>query len=231
MRKIIYILLLTPFLTFGQNNQKNINGTYSFSESGFYYKLDLNNDSTFKYEQSFNLGSTSSKGNWERSNDTLILSDYEIPWTISHVEEKTIDSLKNRVLIEIKVNDTNSIKIRGDHVVYIDGNPTSVIYDYLKEIYKVRDFDVWINDNCRMKRQTNNKGFVEFTVDSIGKISINYNEYLIRNKECNYFLVSLANTPIIFSPPILKWTRWKIKKQILIPLECNELLDNIELKR
>ncbi len=218
-------------MTFGQNNQESFIGTYSFSESGVYYKLELNNDSTFEYEHSFKLDSTISNGTWKRNNDTLILSDYEIPWTISYVEEKTIDSLKNKVLIEIKVNNTNSIKVRGDHVVYIDGNPTSVKYDYSKGIYKVVEFDVWINDNCQSKRETNKKGFVEFIVDSIHKISIDYNEYAIRNKECNYFLVTLANTPIIFSPPRLKWTKWKIKKRTLIPLECNELLEYVELKK
>jgi len=172
-----------------------------------------------------------SKGNWQINNDTLVLSNYETPWTISNVEEKFIDSLNSKTVIKIKVNDTSSVKFRGDYILYIDGNPTSVKYDYSKAEYTVKDFDVWINGNCQDIRKTNDTGIVKFDTDSVSKISIDYNEYHAQIEGSNYFVLTLANFPILVSPPTLKWTKWIINNNELIPLECGELLEYIKLEK
>ena len=231
MRILVYILIIIPILTFGQKNKSKLFESYSYSDGRFYYRLDLNNDSTFTYEFSFKLGSTMSKGNWGIINDTLVLSKYETPWTISNVDEKFIDTLENKTLIEIKVDDTSSVKIRGDHALYIDGNPTSVKYNYSKGEYMVKDFDVWINGNCKDIRKTNEIGIVQFDTESVSKISIDYNDYYIQSDGNNYFVLTIPNFPILVSPPTLKWTKWIIKNNELIPLECDELLDFIKLKK
>jgi hypothetical protein len=231
MKILVYVLTFIPLLTFGQKDKTKLFESYSYSDGRFYYRLDLYKDSTFVYEHSFKFGSTMSNGNWLINNDTLVLSNYESPWTISNVEEKFIDSLNNTTVIEIKVNDTSSEKIRGDHILYIDGNPTSVKYDYSKSEYMVKDFDVWVNGDCQDVRKTSEKGIIQFEKDSILEISINYNEYQVQSIGNNYFVLTLSYFPILVSPPTLKWTKWKIQNNEIIPFECGQLMDYVKLKK
>lgn len=232
MKAFIFIVILIPLLTFGQKDETKGVESFSYSDGWFYYRLDLFVDSTFTYEHSFKLGSTSSKGKWRINNDTLILSNDEKPWTISSVEEKYIDTLKNTSLIELKVNDTSTVNPRRDSVYfYIDGELTSGKYYFSNAEYMVYNFDVWINGECQNKRRSNEKGMVLFEKDSISQISIDYHYYHVQSLGSNYFVLTLNQLPILLSPPTLKWTKWKMNTNELIPIECGQLLDYIKLKK
>lgn len=232
MKAFIFIVTLIPLLTFGQSEETKGVESFSYSDGWFYYRLDLSDDSTFTYEHSFKLGSTSSKGKWQINNDTLILSNDEKPWTISSVEEKYIDTLKNTSLIELKVNDTSTVNTRRDRVnFYIDGELTSGKYYFSTAEYMVNNFDVWINGDCQNKRRSNEKGMVLFEKDSISQISIDFHDYHVQNLGSNYFVLTLNQLPILLSPPTLKWTKWKMNTNELIPIECGQLLDYIKLKK
>lgn len=231
LRIIFYILTIVPFLTFGQTIPQNIIGTYSYSNGNFYYKLELKKDSTFAYQFSFHRGSTSSTGKWSLSKDTLFLMDYEKPWTIKQVEEITLDTLGDNSVIEVIINDTNSIHIRGDHDIYIDGQPTKVKYDSKTERDVVTDFEIWVNNECNSPQLTDKFGRIKFVNKRVRTISFDYDKYLIKDPKSNYFILTLSNYPILVSPPILTWTKWVFEGDKLSPIDCNKRLDYIKLKR
>ena len=231
LRNILFILTIVPFLTYGQTVPQNIIGTYSYSVGNFYYKLELKKDSTFAYQNSFHRGSTASTGKWKFSKDTLFLMDYEKPWTIKTVEEFTIDTLGDNSVIEVIINDTNAIHIRGDHDIYIDGQPTKVKYDSKTRRDVVTDFEIWVNNECNNPQLTDKAGRIRFLNKRIKTISFDYDKYLIKDPKSNYFILTLSNYPIYVSPPTLYWTKWVLIGDNLSPLECNKLLDYIRLKR
>jgi hypothetical protein len=232
MNVFIFILTLIPLITFGQKVERTSVDSFSYSDGSFYYRLDLFDDSTFTYKHSFKLGSTTSNGKWRFNNDTLVLSNYEKPWTISSVEEKFIDTLKNTSMIDIKVNETSTLTLRRDSVnFYIDGELTIEKYYFSNAEYMVNNFDVWINGDCQNKRRSNEKGMITFEKDSISQISIDYHDYQVQGIGSNYFVVTLDQFPILLSPPTLKWTKWKINNNELIPMECGQLLEYIKLKK
>ncbi|MBL7882618.1 MAG: hypothetical protein JNL69_01005 [Bacteroidia bacterium] len=231
MRNIFYILTIVPFLTFGQTVPQSIIGTYSYSDGNFFYKLELKKDSTFAYQNSFHRGSTASTGKWKFSKDTLFLMDYEKPLTIKNVEEVMLDTLGNNSVIEVIINDTDAIHIRGDHNIYIDGQPTKVKYDSKTKRHVVTDFEIWVNNECSNPQLTDKLGRTKFTNKMINTISFDYDKYLIKDPMNNYFILTLSNYPIFVSPPTLAWTKWVLEGDKLSPIDCNKRLDYIKLKR
>jgi hypothetical protein len=231
LRNIIYILIIVPFFTFGQTVPQSIVGTYSYSDGNFYYKLELKKDSTFAYQNSFHRGSTSSIGKWKFSNDTLFLTDYEKPWTIKQVEEIVLDTLGDNSVLEVIINDTDAIHIRGDHNIYIDAQPTKVKYDSKTTRDVVTDFEIWVNNDCNNPLLTDKSGRIKFANTRIKTISFDYDKYLIKNPKSNYFVLNLSNYQIFLSPPTLSWTKWLWTKDNFSPLDCNKRLDYITLKK
>jgi hypothetical protein len=231
LRNIFYILIIVPFLTFGQTVPQSVIGTYSYSDGNFYYKLELKKDSTFAYQNSFHRGSTASTGKWKFSKDTLFLMDYEKPWTIKNVEEIMLDTLGDNSVIEVIINDTDAIHIRGDHNIYIDGKPTNVKYDSKTKRHVVADFEIWVNNECKNPQLTDKFGRIKFVNKKIKTISFDYDKYLIYDTNSNYFKLTLSNYPIFVSPPTLSWTKWVFSGDNLSPLDCNKQLDYIILKR
>jgi len=231
LKNILYILIIVPFFTFGQTAPQSIVGAYSYSDGIFYYKLELKKDSTFSYEHSFKLGSTSSTGKWKFSKDTLFLTDYEKPWTIKQVEEKILDTLVDNTVIEVIINETDAIHIRGDHDIYIDGRPTKVKFDSKTKRHVVADFEIWVNNECHNPKLTDKFGRIKFENKRIKTISFDYDKYRIKDPKSNYFILTLSNYPIFVSPPTLSWTKWVLTGENLSPLGCNKQLDDIKLKR
>ncbi len=221
LRLLIYILTILPFFTFGQTTSPSIIGAYSYSDGNFYHKLELKRDSTFTYLHSFELGTTSSTGKWKFNNDTLILTDYEKPWTIKQVKEFVIDTLGDNSVVDIIIDDSASIHIRGDHYIYIDGQPTTAIID----------FEIWVNNECNNTLLTDKFGRIKFVNKKIRTISFDYDKYLVENPKSNYFILTLSNYPIFVSPPTLSWTKWLWTEDSLSPLDCNKRFDHIKLKR
>ncbi len=231
LRNILYLVTIVPFFIFGQTAPQSVVGAYSFSDGNFYYKLELKKDSTFSYEFSFKLGSTASTGKWKFFKDTLFLTDYEKPWTINQVEEFALDTLGDNSIIEVIINDTNSILIRSDHFIYIDGQPTKVKYDSKTKRHVVADFEIWVNNECSNPLLTDKFGRIKFASKRINSISSIYDKYFITNPNSNYFILTLSNYPIFISPPTLSWTKWVLTGDILSPLDCNKRLDFITLKK
>jgi hypothetical protein len=231
LRNLIHILTVLPFFTFGQTTPKSIIGTYSYSDGEFYYNLELKKDSTFAYQFSFKRGSTFSSGKWKFSKDTLFLTDYEKPWTIKQVEENVLDTLGDNSIIEVIINDTDAIQIRGDQDIYIDGQPRKVKYGSKTKQHVVTDFEIWVNNECSNPQMTDKLGRVKFANKRIKTISFDYDKYLIKYSKSNYFILTLSNYPIFVSPPTLSWTIWVLTGDNLSPLDCSKRLDNIKLKR
>jgi hypothetical protein len=231
LRNILYLLTVVPFFTFGQTSIQGIVGAYSFSDGYFYYKLELKKDSTFSYEHSFKLGSTSSTGKWKFNRDTLILTDYEKPWTIIQVEEIVHENLGDNSVIEVIIDDTDTAHIRGDHDIYVDGQPTKVKYDSQTNQQVVTDFEIWVNNDCSNPQLTDKFGKIALSNTRIKTISFDYDKYLIKDPKSNYFKLTLSNYPILFSPPTLSWTMWVLTGDNLSPIACNQQLDCIKLKR
>ena len=231
LRNLIYILTILPFFTFGQADNKSIVGTYSYSDGNFYYKLELKKDSTFTYQHSFKLGTTSSSGKWKFNKDTLLSADFEKPWRIQRVEEFVLDTLGNNTIIDVIINDTNAIHIRGDHAIYIDGQPTKVKYDSKTKRDVVTEFEIWIDNECSNRQLTDKFGRTKFANKNIKTISFAYDNYIIKNPKSNYFILTLSNYPIYFSPPTLSWTKWLFTGNSLSPIDCNKQLDDIKLKK
>ncbi len=231
LRNLIIILTILPLLTFGQKEKRKSVETYVKSDGNFYYRLDLFSDSTFKYEHSFELGSTMSQGRWKQKNDTLTLYDYEVPWKVEKIEEKYIDTLTNKTIVKVIMNDTNAIHIRGNHEIYIDGQPSNVRYDHSTKTHNVFDFEVWINSDCKTKIKTNELGVAEFKTKDISEIYIAYNRYSVINPRSNYFTLTISNYPILTSPPTLKWTIWTIQGQEIKPVECGRTLKHLTLTK
>ncbi|MCO5267490.1 MAG: hypothetical protein M9897_01170 [Brumimicrobium sp.] len=183
------------------------------------------------YQESFKLGTTSSTGKWILSKDTLILTDYKKPWTIKQVEEFVLDTLGDNSVVEVIINDTNAIHIRGDHRIYIDGQLTKVKYNSRTKRDVVTDFKIWVNDECNTPQLTDKFGRIKFVKKKIRTISFDYDRYSIKDSNSNYFIMTLTNYPIYISPPTLTWTKWVFIGNSLSPLDCGKQLDYIILKR
>lgn len=231
LRNFIIILTFLPLLTFGQKEKRKPIETYVESDGNFYYRLDLFSDSTFKYEHSFELGSTMSNGRWTKKNDTLTLYDYEVPWKVENIEEKHIDTLKNMTLVKVIMNDTIFKNLRGNYDIYIDGHPTNVKHNHSNQSFDFYDFEVWINDDCKTKIKTNEQGVAEFKTENVTQLQIAYNDYIVKYSKSNYFILTLSNFPILASPPTLSWKSWKIQGNEIRPIECGQTLEYITLTK
>lgn len=231
LRHLIVILTILPLLIFGQKEKSKPVEAYEKTDGNFYYRLDLFSDSTFKYEHSFELGSTMSQGRWTKKNDTLTLYDYQVPWRVESIEETYIDTLRNKAMVKIIMNDTSAINIRGNYNVYIDGQPSNVRYDHSTKTHNVFDFEVWINSDCETKIKTNKIGIAEFKTNNISEILIAYNRHIVSDPKNNYFTLTISNYPILTSPSTLKWAIWKIQEQEINPIECGQTLKYITLTR
>lgn len=224
-------MTILPLLTFGQKEKSKPIETYEKTDGIFYYRLDLFSDSTFKYEHSFELGSTMSQGRWTKKKDTLTLYDYQVPWKVERIEETYIDTLRNKIMVKIIINDTSAINIRGNYNIYIDGQPSNVRYDRSTKTHNVFDFEVWINSDCKTKIKTNKIGIAEFMTNNISEILIDYNRYIVSDPGNNYFTLTISNYPILTSPPSLKWPIWKIQGHEIKPIECGQTLKHIILTK
>ncbi|MES2701918.1 MAG: hypothetical protein V4649_04720 [Bacteroidota bacterium] len=132
------------------------------------------------------------------------LFNYKLPWTIKGFEEWRIDSVKDKTIVKIILPD----------------NDTSII----------RDFPVWINDDCNAEKMTNDFGMAEFAVRTAAKVSVAYNDYYVRDTSANYIILTLSTFPIFISPHTLQFKDWKIGKKSISPIECGQV-SNITLKQ
>ncbi len=224
-------MTILPLLTIGQKDKSKPIETYEKTNANLFYRLELYSDSTFKYEHLFELGSTMSQGRWRKKNDTLTLYDYEVPWKLERIEEKYIDTLRNKIIVKIIINDTIAINIRGDYDIFIDGQQSNVSYDHSTKTQNVFDFEVWINSDCKTKIKTNKIGIAEFMTNNISEILIDYNRYIVSDPGNNYFTLTISNYPILTSPPSLKWPIRKIQGPEIKPIECGQTLKHIILTK
>jgi hypothetical protein len=147
-----------------------------------------------------------------------------------------LDTLGNNSVIEVIINnpDTNEseqLNIRGCGLADRVNPLTTFRYDPKSKKELAINFQIWINNECEHPLFTNDFGRVKVSNKSITKISFEYDNYLIKNPKSNYFILVLNGYPIYFSPPKLKWTKWVLKRGKLSPIECDNRIENIELKR
>lgn len=232
LKYLIYILILLPFFSLGQSTLKNIVGTYCKSDGVFCYKLELKSDSSFEYQYSSHLGTSSFKGRWKILQDTLFLTDYEKPWVIQQVEEFKLDTLGKNSVIDVIINDKNAFHIRGNNnIFYIDGKPTKIKYNYETKSDVIVNFEIWVNNECEKSLFSDNFGRINIKKKSIRTISFDYDQYSVKNPNNNYFILKLSASPIYLSPATIFWTKWLFVNEIISPLECNKRLYYIQLKR
>ncbi len=224
MKKLIYLLIIFPFLGVGQTKLNDFIGTYTYCDSISCYKLVVNQDSTFHFYQTQKNDSVSVFGKWRMSGKYMELYKYKDTETIVKVEEFITDTLKNKILIEIKFAPQDSAEmgfLRGDDVCYYyDGQPVSVMRD--SQVDFPVGFPVWIDHQCKAIK-TNKYGRAVLDVKNIEFISLDYNNYVVHNKKSNYFVVTIHRGAIICgSSKALKWTKWVMEKGSLTPVVCNK---------
>jgi hypothetical protein len=205
-------------------------GTYTLSTGEFAYSMVLHPDSTFEYSLSFSRGGTSSKGKWKIIKDTVCLYGYEKPYTIEKVQESRIDSLRSS-MIHVIINDSSILHTRGNAVVYIDGKPSNIKYKAGSGEQVVTDFKILLNDDCSHPLWTDANGNILCKDKNTRSISVEYDTYLVRDTENNYFVLTLSGYPVNVSPPTLTWTKWILSGNSLAPVECGKALDHIILKK
>lgn len=205
MKTTATIIFLLSTLTISQIGD-SVTGTWSqFSEPEFYYELKLHKDGSFKWTNSFSLGTTTSTGKWKIDRDTVHLFDYERPWKISEVNELNIDSLQS-LLVEVR------------------------FFDHPKQSKPVSDCYFTINDRCDSEFQTDSLGQVKIS-ESVKKVDFKYDSYTIKDSTANLIIVEMDRLPIYLSPPTLTWTKWTFENNKFKPLECGKLVDFIELRK
>lgn len=205
MKRYIFVSILFPLIAFGQSNLPHLTGTYQVAIEGFFYQLELKKDSTFTYTHSFELGGTTDVGNWRAVHDTLVLFNFTRPWPVCDVIEKRIDSLQNKVLVEIKF-----------------------------EKYDINDqmpINIWINGNCNDMGVYAEKNIAIFNTAFVSKIETEYSKYIVKNGKNNYFVITFSGLPILGSPPPLKWEKWLIQGDTLSPLGCDATDADLHLVR
>jgi len=170
-------------------------GSYVYESDDINTNMRLNPDHTFEYNSSFSLGSTRSNGVWTQRNDTVQLSGYWTPWSITAVSEKRIGTPGGNSTIEVRA--------------LPDSNIISTYY-------------LQLNNDCTL-RFCDSTGTIR--VDGIvHKISCTYNEYAVKDSTNNHFTVYMSGYPIFTSPPTLPWQQWVWRNDTLVPIECGKKL-------
>lgn len=201
---LLLILIALPTIVIGQDQKKKLYKKYGFADGRFYRRLDLFTDSSFVYEFEFKLGGFKCNGKWRIVRDTLKLLDVPKPWSIAHIQEQKIDSIKGKIIVKL---------ITADRVI-------------------INGFGVRINNNCDTTIFTDKDGIAEFHIASIDKLYIDYDEeYIVSDRSKNSFIVTLDSYPIHSSPKQTTWRDWIIIGQTISPIECGKILNNVKLRR
>lgn len=230
--RILPIIFITISTLCYSQEKIEFHGVWKLSSGEFYYELDLKSNGSFEWQHSFSLGSTSSKGRWQVVNDTLKLLDYAKPWTIQIVEEFKVDSLENGTMMIFKLPNgywTTENKREGNHY-YIDGKKVEVNYDPSKLPLILDNFHFWINNDCQQEYKTDSlgKAQLEMTPKSI---QFDYSKYEIKDPGSNLIIITINQFPLYVSPPTLYWTEWILDDNGLKPIECNAILNHLQLKK
>ena len=211
--------------------------TYYYSDGNFSYKLELNIDSTFIYNHASRQGSTKTDGKWHQQNDTIILHNYQKPWKILYGQEAHIDTLKESIIVELTLDTTDKISFSHENVTYyIDGLKvrSKSAKSNTKESetkFRLTDFEIWLDDNCRRKHLTDINNKVEFSEKISSVINLEYDNYRINQSNSNYFLIHLSGITFPTSPKDLQWNKWLLKDRIMVPIECNRPIDYLILSK
>jgi hypothetical protein len=230
MKKLIYLLILFPFLGFCQSKTNGFIGTYAYCDSNSCYKLVVNEDSTFNYKNIQKYDSVSFEGKWRMNGKYMEFYKYKNTETIVKVEEFRTDTLKNKIIVELKFAPQGLTEmgfLRGDHVNYFyDGQPISIVSCLPKGM------PVWVNLKCNKTLKTNEDGRVVFYAKNIEYISLDYNNYVVQNKKSNYFVVTIHRDAIICgSSKALNWTKWILNRGDLVPVSCNKKVHGVIFKK
>lgn len=179
--------------------------------------LELYYNHRFAYtSKSKIIGENHVKGSWKKKGDTLYLKMDNKPWDISRVTEQYVDSFKNKTIVHIQTTDLN-IQQRT-----ISGSLTDSSYGIDSSV-TVEGFQVWINNDCNTRELSNKNGNVLYTRQPIQKLSFDCGEYIVRNPNANYFIITLDSFPIDTSPSLqFTKTKWLITATGgLTPINCD----------
>ncbi len=201
---VALMLNLLPWHTWAQM-PKNVLVAYQYAQYGFHCRIDFFEDYTFVYKQSSKLGSTKSTGNWRFVKDTFKLFNYQIPWRILSVTERKADTINGKSVVKV--------------VTAKDSTTAEDVYD----------FPVWVNNNCKNRISTSQTGLAIFNTINITDISIDYNEYKVKDTASNYFVLTISCFPIYSSPGELQWKYWKKEGKVIHPIECGHIIPNLTL--
>jgi len=227
-----FLILLFPFVV---SAQTNILSSYYYVDKNFSYKLELNVDSTFIYDQVTRQGATKAIGKWQQQNDTIILYNYQKPWKILYGHEAHIDTLMGSIIVELTMDTVDKVTFSEDKAIYyIDGLTVQSKFDKSKteeskSKFRLADFEIWLDNKCQSKNLTDINNKVAFRDKIASVINLEYDNYKIKNSYSNYFLLYFSGMTLRTSPKDLQWSKWLLKDRSLVPLECNELIDYLEL--
>ncbi len=231
MKLLTLLSLLFTVSINGQPVKSDMFRNFHYESSFLVYNLILYSDSSFFYSfTNTRRGSDDTKGKWKFNGDTLVLYDYSKPWSIIYGQETRIDTLKNKILVELCL-DNQVVSISDKSVkYYIDGIQKSATNKVEKEQIKMSGIKVWVNSNCKTLNETNSLNRVFFAKETISEINLDYDTYVVNNENSNYFILYLSNIPIDYYPQELRWNKWIIQDNCAIPLECGEMVDYLKLK-
>ena len=232
---IKYISLLLCILT-GCVSQKvklvEPHDRYFFKTDHTEMQMILNDDSTYtftvsKYGKPFN-----SKGHWRTEKDTIFLDCPDLPYKIDSIVEITKKLKSDDFSIEVSIVDSidnDMPKIRSHYKYYIwdEGKNTNVIYHFHQKKFSIFDFRLWVDERTARSQLTDNMGMAVFKLKQpISVVNGDFFQYQLQDPSSNYLKIYIEKYPNIELAELMKYKKWIINKNSIIPFYQNKCQEN-----
>lgn len=200
-------LVLVKANLIGQTPEKFVGKWQDLRIENFFFQLELRQDGTFEWNESFELGSSSAKGNWQASGDTIYLSDFRKPIRILDVQEREVPEQPGS-LIDVDI----------------------ALFDMLTWIRPSTRQLFYLNEDCETHRWTDSTERYHHP-GPVTSIDFLHDRYKVKKPRANHFTVLLSGFLLPVSPPPFHYDCWVLVDGKLRPIECGKPAKYLELER